>query len=71
MFHNTQVNKNFHGKGIDKIIQGLVITEVKNEVEWAGCVGYQNMVRLDRSLTNSNIRVIKLNDDKYRFEKSV
>lgn len=40
----------------------LIQSEAKNEVEWAGCVGYQNMVRLDGSLTNKKLTVIRKGD---------
>lgn len=40
----------------------LIESKAKNEIEWLGEVGYQNMVRLDGSLTMKNIEVIKKND---------
>lgn len=40
----------------------LIESLAKNEIEWFGEVGYQNMVRLDGSLTIKNIEVINKND---------
>lgn len=36
----------------------MIQSEARNEVEWIGQVGFQNMVRLDKSLNNPNIKVI-------------
>lgn len=51
---------------IEKIIghsEYLLIQSVaKNETEWLGEVSYQNMVRLDGSLTNPNVKISKLKD---------
>lgn len=40
----------------------LILSNLRYEVEWLGEVSYQNMVRLDGSLTNKNADVIKKND---------
>lgn len=44
----------------------LILSQMKKEVEWVGTVGYQNMVRLDGSLTHPRRRTIKLNNDQYK-----
>lgn len=45
----------------------LIESESKNEMEWVGLVSYQNMVRLDNSLTNNKTKTVKLNNDKYKI----
>jgi hypothetical protein len=35
-------------------------------VEWFGEVGFQNMVRLDGSINNNNVRAVKIND-RFKF----
>lgn len=47
----------------------LILSQMKNEIEWIGTVGYQNMVRLDGTITNPRVRIVKLNSDQYRFER--
>ena len=44
----------------------LILSNMKNEVEWIGTVGYQNMVMLDGTLNNTKTRTTKLNDDEYK-----
>ncbi len=44
----------------------LILSQMKEEWEWIGTVSYQNMVRLDNSLSNPRNRVIK-NKDSYRI----
>lgn len=41
----------------------LIESEARNEVEWIGEVGFQNMVRLDGSLDMDNIEVIRKDDN--------
>jgi len=38
----------------------MIESKSKNDVTWLGEVGFQNMVRLDDSLTNPNVRLLKL-----------
>lgn len=45
----------------------LVLSQMKNEIEWVGTVGYQNMVRLDKSLDSLRTKVIKLNNDEFKI----
>jgi len=45
----------------------LIQSASKNEVEWFGEVSYQNMVRLDGSLTNPNVRIIKNKNGTFKF----
>lgn len=47
----------------------LILSQMKNEIEWVGTVGYQNMVRLDGSLTNPRTRIIKKSNDVYIVER--
>lgn len=49
----------------------FIISEMKNEMEWVGKVGYQNQVHLNPQspLNNKQIRIIRLNNDKFRTEK--
>ena len=44
-----------------------VQSEARQEAEWLGEVGFQNMVRLDGSLTKNNIRVSKKRDGSFKF----
>lgn len=44
----------------------LILSEIKKELEWVGMVGYQNNVRLDKSLDNKNVKSIKLRDGNYK-----
>lgn len=46
----------------------MIESKATNDARFFGEVSYQNMVRLDDSLTNPNVRIVKLNDDKYRIE---
>jgi len=41
----------------------LIESESKNDIAWIGEVGFQNCVRLDQSLTNKNIKVLKKKND--------
>jgi hypothetical protein len=41
----------------------LIESESKNDLAWIGEVGFQNCVRLDKSLTNKNIKVLKKKND--------
>ena len=45
----------------------LILSQMKNEIEWIGTVGYSQMVRLDNSLLNLNNRVVKLKNDGYKI----
>lgn len=45
----------------------LILSQMKNEIEWIGTVGYSQMVRLDKSLNDNQIKIIKLNDDEYKI----
>ena len=45
----------------------LILSQMKNETEWVGTVGYSQMVRLDDSLLNLNNRVVKLKNDGYKI----
>ena len=55
---------------IEKVIgraeMELIQSETKNEIEWVGEVSYQNMVRLDGSLTNNRVRSVKLKDGSFK-----
>lgn len=42
---------------------------MKKEAEWVGTVSYQNMVRLDATLTDVNNRIVKLKNDTFRIER--
>lgn len=44
-------------------------SESKNEIEWFGETGINNMVRLDGSLNNPKARVIKLKNDKWKIKR--
>lgn len=44
----------------------LILSQMKNEIEWVGTVGYSGMVRLDKSLNNVRNRIVKLNNDMYK-----
>jgi len=41
----------------------LIESEAKNDISWLGEVGFQNSVRLDKSLTSKNIKVLKKKND--------
>ena len=43
-----------------KLEYEMIQSNSKNDVTWLGEVGFQNMVRLDDSLTNPNVRLLKL-----------
>ena len=45
----------------------LILSQMKNEIEWIGTVGYSGMVRLDNSLTNINTQIIKLKNDGFKI----
>jgi len=45
----------------------LIVSQLKKEVEWVGTVGYQNMVRLDDSLTNPRVKIVKLRNGGYKI----
>lgn len=45
----------------------MVQSEAKNEIEWFGEAGYQNLVRLDGSLTNPKLRITKMQDGRVIF----
>lgn len=45
----------------------LILSQMKKEIEWIGTVGYQNMVRLDGTLTNPRSKVVKLANDEYKI----
>ena len=45
----------------------MIESKSKNDVTWLGEVGFQNMVRLDDTLTNPRNRVVKGNNDDYRI----
>jgi len=40
----------------------LILSQMKKEVDWVGTVGFQNMVRLDKSLNNDRSKIIKKRD---------
>lgn len=44
----------------------LIMSDRKKEVEYAGTKGFQNLVRLDGSLTNPKSRVVRLNNDRIK-----
>ena len=46
----------------------MIQSNAKNDISWLGEVGFQNMVRLDKSLNNVNTRIVKLKDDAFRIE---
>lgn len=50
-----------------KIEHEKIQSNAKNEVEWFGEVGYQNMVRLDGSLTNTRSRVVEDENGKIKI----
>ena len=47
----------------------LIASQMKKEMEWIGLVGYQNNVRLDNSLTNTESKIVKLKNDQYRIDR--
>ena len=47
----------------------LIESESSNQVEWFGEVGFQNMVRLDKSLNKNYVKAVKINNDRIKFEK--
>ena len=47
----------------------LILSQMKKEAEWVGTVSYQNMVRLDATLTDVNNRIVKLKNDTFRIER--
>jgi len=51
----------------------LIESEAKNDIAWFGQVGFQNMVRLDGSLTIKNTKIMKKPNDRvsfFTFDKS-
>tara|TARA_R110000751_G_scaffold3028_1_gene15644 strand:+ start:1328 stop:1789 length:462 start_codon:yes stop_codon:yes gene_type:complete len=44
-------------------------SESKNEIEWFGETGINNMVRLDGSLDNPKAKVFKLRNDKWKIKR--
>lgn len=55
--YRTMIDKKF------KIEFELIQSQSKNEVEWVGLCGFQNNVRLDKSLTNNKVKVIQNKDN--------
>jgi hypothetical protein len=47
----------------------LIQSEARNEVEWFGEVGFQNMVRLDGSLSKSHVKPRKVKGGKFTFKR--
>lgn len=47
----------------------MVESEAKKEIEWVGQVGFQNMVRLDGTLTNEKVTTMTLANEKIRTVK--
>ena len=45
----------------------LILSEMKNEDEWAGTVGINGMVRLDGSLSDPRNKPIKLRDGSFKI----
>lgn len=53
---HSEIRNNLNLKHRDEF--DLIISKIQKNFDWVGKVGYQNMVRLDGSLTNKNVRVI-------------
>tara|TARA_R110000744_G_C19313278_1_gene556939 strand:+ start:945 stop:1415 length:471 start_codon:yes stop_codon:yes gene_type:complete len=47
-----------------KLEMEMIESKSKNDVNWFGETGFQNMVRLDGTLTNNNVKVKKLKNNK-------
>lgn len=47
----------------------LIESEAKNDITFFGEVGFQNLVRLDGSLTNLNAKVVNMNNDRVKIIK--
>ncbi len=41
----------------------LIESEARNEIEWLGMCGFQNNIRLDGSLTNDKVKLLKLKNE--------
>ena len=54
--------------GVEQELE-LIESESSNQVEWFGEVGFQNMVRLDKSLNKNYVKAVKINNDRIKFEK--
>ena len=48
----------------------MIQSNSKNDIAWFGQVGFQNMVRLDDSLTNPKNKVVKSKNGKISIVKS-
>lgn len=66
---HTEIKTNLAEK--NKLEFDLILSQMKNEMEWIGLVGYQNNVELDAEseLNIKNIKVVKKNDDVYVTRK--
>lgn len=64
---HTEIRANLADR--HKLEFDLILSQMKNEIEWFGTVGYSNMVRLDGSLTNNRNKTVKLKNDGFKVTR--